>query len=53
MNALMNFMRDEEGATAIEYALIAAMVAVVIVTFVTPIGDAVKAIFQEIQDALK
>lgn len=52
MNALMNFMRDEEGASAIEYALIAAMVAVVIVTFVTPIGDAVKAIFQKIQGAL-
>lgn len=48
----VDFMRDEEGASAIEYALLAAMVAVVVVSFVTPIGDAVKAIFQQIQTAL-
>ena len=49
---LSAFVRDEEGASGIEYALVAAMVAVAIVTFVTPIGDAVKGIFQNIQDAL-
>lgn len=52
-SGFMDFIRDEEGASAIEYALIAAMVAVVIVSFVTPVGDAVKKIFQDIQDALK
>lgn len=46
------FIKDEEGASAIEYALIAAMVAVIIVAFVTPIGDAVKAIFTSIQTGL-
>lgn len=51
-NFIKNILADEEGATAIEYALIAAMVAVVLVTFITPIGNAVKAIFQKIQDAL-
>lgn len=48
----MEFWRDEEGASAIEYALIAAMVAVALVSFVPTINAAVKAIFTQIQNAL-
>ncbi|MBC3270592.1 Flp family type IVb pilin [Pseudomonas sp. SWRI81] len=39
------FCNSEEAASAIEYAIVAAMVAVVVVVFVTPIGDKVLAIF--------
>jgi pilus assembly protein Flp/PilA len=49
---LIEFIEDEEGASAIEYALVAAMVAVALVTFVTPIRNAVTAIFTSIQSAL-
>ncbi|HZV61815.1 MAG TPA: Flp family type IVb pilin [Methylophilaceae bacterium] len=49
---LVEFYHDEEGASAIEYALVAAMVAVVLVTFVTPIRNAVSTIFTSIQAAL-
>lgn len=49
---LVEFYRDEEGASAIEYALIAAMVAVALVTFITPIRGAVTDIFDSIKDAL-
>jgi len=49
---LADFCRDEEGASAIEYALIAAMVAVALVAFVDPINQAVTGMFQGIQDAL-
>lgn len=52
-NFIKNLLADEEGATAIEYALIAAMVAIVLITFVTPIGTAVKAIFLKIQTSLE
>lgn len=48
----VEFLKDEEGASAIEYALLAAMVAVVVAAFVKPIGDAIKAIFTSIQGAL-
>lgn len=48
----LNFWRDEEGASAIEYALIAAMVAVAIVAFVKPVNSAIAAIFNQIQGAL-
>ncbi|WP_374340459.1 Flp family type IVb pilin [Azonexus sp.] len=48
----IQFLRDEEGATAIEYALVAAMVALVLVTFIDDIQAAVKTIFTAIQNAL-
>lgn len=47
-NAIMNFIRDEEGATAIEYGLIAALIAVVIVGGLTLIGTNLEAMFQSI-----
>jgi pilus assembly protein Flp/PilA len=50
--SLSEFYCDEEGASAIEYALIAAMVAVALVTFVTPIRTAITNIFTSIQTAL-
>jgi pilus assembly protein Flp/PilA len=40
MNALISrFLKDKSGATAIEYGLIAGLIAVVIITSVTLIGD--------------
>jgi pilus assembly protein Flp/PilA len=47
-----HFCLDDEGASAIEYALLAAMVAVVIAAFVTPISTAITAIFTSIKNAL-
>lgn len=52
-NAVMTFLRDEEGASGIEYALVAAMVAIGIVTFVTPVRNAITTTFEEIQCALE
>lgn len=49
---IVNFLRDEEGASAIEYALIAAMVAIALVAFVDPINAAITGIFTSIQTAL-
>lgn len=49
---VLKFLQDEEGASAIEYALIAAMVAIALVAFVQPINGAITAIFTDIQGAL-
>lgn len=49
MSALIRrFVKDEEAASAIEYAIIATMVAVVVIAFVTPLGDAIKGQFNTI-----
>jgi len=37
-NLISRFIRDESGATAIEYGLIAALIAVVIITGLTSVG---------------
>ena len=46
------FIKDESGATAIEYGLIVALIAVVIITAVTTIGTNLNASFQATADAL-
>lgn len=46
--ALARFAKDNSGATAIEYGLIAALIAVVIITAVTLVGTNLKATFNNI-----
>ncbi len=43
---------DKRGVTAMEYGLIAALIAVVIITAVTNIGQSLKTAFETIQNAL-
>jgi pilus assembly protein Flp/PilA len=53
MNTLLfRFARDESGVTAIEYGLIAALIAVVIITAVTTVGTDLKATFTSVGTAL-
>lgn len=49
---LKRFVQDESGATAIEYGLIAAFIAVVIITVVTTLGTDLVAVFQQIVDKI-
>ena len=46
------FMKDESGATAIEYGLIAALIAVVLVGALTAVGSSLNATFETIQSKL-
>ena len=52
MEKLMRFFKDEEGVTAIEYSLIAALIAIVIVIVVTAVGGNVNAVFNNIAQVL-
>jgi pilus assembly protein Flp/PilA len=51
--SIKNFAANESGATAIEYALIASLIAVFIITAVTTVGQKVSTVFTEIGDTLK
>jgi pilus assembly protein Flp/PilA len=42
---IKNFAREEDGVTAIEYGLIAALIAVVIIGAVTAVGTNLSAVF--------
>ena len=51
-NFIKNFANDESGATAIEYGLIAALIAVVIIGVLTTVGGNLTTKFQEVADGL-
>ena len=53
MRLLTEFWRDETGATAIEYGLIAAGIALAIITVVNGIGTKLNAKFTAINTSLK
>lgn len=53
MKFIKNFMQEEDGVTAIEYGLIAALIAVVIIASVRLVGTDLVAVFGKVSDGLK
>ncbi len=53
MAILAQFLKNEDGATAIEYALIASLIAIFIVAAVQLVGTQVSTVFTEVGNALK
>ena len=49
---IARFAKDESGATAIEYGLIAALIAVVLVTALTALGTKLSGTFGKVETAL-
>ena len=49
--AFVRFVRDDGGATAIEYGLIAAMIAVAIIAALTAFGGSVQNMFGRVRDS--
>ena len=49
---VQRFIRDEEGVTAIEYALIASLIAVVIILAVSEVGKDVNNTFNKVANVL-
>ena len=52
MRLILKFWRDETGATAIEYGLIAAGISVAIITVVNSLGSQLKSTFTNISTQL-
>ena len=53
MNIISRFIRDESGATAIEYGLIAALIAVVIIGGVSAVGTGLSSTFSTVSAKVK
>ncbi|HZB38942.1 MAG TPA: Flp family type IVb pilin [Beijerinckiaceae bacterium] len=53
MSLLNRFIRDESGATAIEYGLIAALIAVAAITAMTTLGTELGKKFTKVSTTLK
>ena len=52
MTMIKKFFKDESGATAIEYGLLAALISVVGITAMTLVGTQLERIFEEIGASL-
>lgn len=52
IQAAKRFVRDEEGVTAIEYGLIAALIAVAIILAITNVGTNLSTLFNSIATEL-
>jgi len=53
MKKLIGFFKDEEGATAVEYGLMVALIAVVIIAAVALLGTNLSQIFQDVAAKIK
>lgn len=49
LTLLLRFARDNRGATAIEYGLVAGLISMTIIVWATQIGQSVTGFFQSIQ----
>ena len=52
MKIFQDLLKDDSGATAIEYGLIAALVSVAIIGVLTTLGDSLTNTFQTVSDNL-
>lgn len=52
MVSLKKFLKNEDGATAIEYGLIAALIGVAIIAAVTTLGGSLESTFEEVSGTL-
>ena len=52
MRNLIRFIKNEEGATAIEYGLLASLIAVAIVTILGTLGPKLAGVFTTVQSNL-
>ena len=53
MKTIARFFANEDGATAIEYGLIAALIAVVVIGAVTAVGTGLSTTFQNVSTSVK
>ncbi|TNE84574.1 MAG: Flp family type IVb pilin [Deltaproteobacteria bacterium] len=49
---ILQFLRDEEGATAIEYSLVAALLAIMIIVSARTVGNKIDSLFQSIANSI-
>ncbi len=53
LTKIKNFVREEEGATAVEYGLLVALIAVAIITAVTTLGTNLSGLFDKVSAQVK
>jgi len=52
LSFLKNFVREEEGATMVEYGLMVALIAVALIGIVTALGTSLNSLFEDTQTGI-
>ena len=52
MDKLMRFLKDEEGASMVEYALLVSLIAVVVIVALLVLGPAIADLFNDVEGQL-
>jgi pilus assembly protein Flp/PilA len=52
MEKLIRFFKDEEGASMVEYALLVALIAVIVMAALGPLGSAISSMFVTVEGKL-
>lgn len=52
ISKIKEFLKEEDGVTMVEYALMLALIAIVCITVVTNLGTNTNAVFEEARNAL-
>lgn len=52
MTKFYNFIKDDSGATMIEYALLAALISVIAIVAITSVGQSVNTSFEAVDTAM-
>ena len=50
MKQLLDFLKDQTGATAVEYAIMISLIAAVIFSIITTLGTQVISLFQSVSE---
>ena len=53
LKSVKNFLREEEGATMVEYGLMVALIAVACITAVTVLGGGIRSMFEGVGDTIE
>jgi pilus assembly protein Flp/PilA len=52
-NFISKFVKDEDGATMVEYGLMVALIAVVLIAIVTTVGQSLSGMFSQVDQGLQ
>ncbi len=52
-NFISKFVKDEDGATMVEYGLMVALIAVVLIVVVTSVGNSLSSMFNDVNTAIQ
>lgn len=53
MTRVQNFLKSEDGPTAVEYAIMLALIVIVCLTAITAVGNAANSAFENVADKLE